>query len=288
VAREVTRGLTNNFDRATAIKQFVSHQCAYNLNVVTPPLDRDLVHYFLFDSRQGYCNSFAAAMTLLCRYAGIPARVVSGFLPGETGFKDTYTVKVKDKHDWTEVFLPHIGWVTFDATEGARVIDGTAGAKRRATVSFLAWFFSHGPLPPLTGIAVLSLIGYLIRTELTSRLNRRRGGSRGGFERPATNLAVIQLYSEACSALARRGLVRSPNETADEFVKRVEESAAQEGLTTAELLRQMTDAYTHFRFGLVIASEADVRSAQDLLGKIKTDCSRGRRRDVRKEAATAV
>src|SRR5207248_3106238 len=79
LAREITRDLKTNYDKAEAIKEYIAQNCKYNLQAPPAPRDRDIVEYFLFESHQGYCDKFAASMVLLCRYAGIPARLASGF-----------------------------------------------------------------------------------------------------------------------------------------------------------------------------------------------------------------
>lgn len=123
-AYEIARSRSNQYDRVIALKQFVEKQCAYNLNAEAYPRDRDVVDYFLFESKEGYCDAFATSLAVMCRYVGIPARVATGFLPRfqdkETG---DYILREADRHMWTEVYFPDYGWIAFDATEGARVID---------------------------------------------------------------------------------------------------------------------------------------------------------------------
>ncbi len=71
---------------------------------------------FLRD-RKGYCEQFAATMTLMLRGLGVDARVGVGFLPG--AFVDNqYVVSTKDAHAWVEVNLPGGGWTIFDPTPG--------------------------------------------------------------------------------------------------------------------------------------------------------------------------
>lgn len=60
----------------------------------------------------GSCRDFAALFIEACRYLGLPARFVSGYLhnpgsqlPGST-------------HAWSEVYLPGAGWIGFDNTSG--------------------------------------------------------------------------------------------------------------------------------------------------------------------------
>jgi transglutaminase-like putative cysteine protease len=67
--------------------------------------------------RQGYCEHYASTMAVLLRKAGIPARLVEGFLPGRldvaTGRE---VVLTSSAHAWVEVFFPGIGWYKFDPT----------------------------------------------------------------------------------------------------------------------------------------------------------------------------
>jgi len=72
---------------------------------------------FLFTRRQGHCEYFASAMTILLRTAGIPARIVTGFLGGEYNpITDLWVVRASDAHSWVEAWIPGFGWSTFDPT----------------------------------------------------------------------------------------------------------------------------------------------------------------------------
>lgn len=79
------------------------------------PLDR-----FLFKTRRGFCEHYAASFSALMRAAGIPARVVVGYQGGEwqqpandAGFLQ---LSNSDAHAWSEVWLPGRGWVGVDPT----------------------------------------------------------------------------------------------------------------------------------------------------------------------------
>lgn len=70
---------------------------------------------FLFERRQGHCEHFATALTVLLRARQIPARVVGGFFGGErVGAR--YVVRAGDAHAWSEAFIAGSGWLTLDAT----------------------------------------------------------------------------------------------------------------------------------------------------------------------------
>lgn len=72
------------------------------------------VDEFLFDTRQGFCEHYASAFTLLMRAAGIPARVVTGYLGGEMN-DDYMIVRQSDAHAWSEVYIDGV-WQRFDPT----------------------------------------------------------------------------------------------------------------------------------------------------------------------------
>ena len=94
-----------------------------------PPLMiDDTVDEFLFDKRQGFCEHYASAFTILMRAAGIPARVVTGYQGGEINPVGNYLiVRQYDAHAWTEIWLENQGWIRVDPTSAvspARVNEG--------------------------------------------------------------------------------------------------------------------------------------------------------------------
>ena len=51
------------------------------------------------------------------RSVGIPARLATGFVPGEKdGLSGHFVVRERDAHAWTEIYFPGIGWQGFDPT----------------------------------------------------------------------------------------------------------------------------------------------------------------------------
>ncbi len=82
-----------------------------------PELGRHTVDEFLFDTRRGFCEHYASALTFMLRSADIPARVVAGYQGGETNpLGDHLRVRQRDAHAWVEAWLTGQGWVRFDPT----------------------------------------------------------------------------------------------------------------------------------------------------------------------------
>jgi transglutaminase-like putative cysteine protease len=98
-----------------AMEYFRSNNFQYTLN---PPLmEKDPVDAFLFEKRKGYCEHYASAFAFLMRAAGIPARVVVGYLGGDKNPYGNYLiVRQYHAHAWAEVFLEGKGWVRIDPT----------------------------------------------------------------------------------------------------------------------------------------------------------------------------
>lgn len=137
LAFEIVQGLTSDIEKARAIEQWVARRAKYNLNAPATPRDVDPVHFFLFESQEGYCDLFASSFVVLARQAGLPARYATGWLVGDIPLDQLgwRTVRDKDYHAWAEVYFEGYGWVAFDPTQGAEQVPGSErGSSRRAAV----------------------------------------------------------------------------------------------------------------------------------------------------------
>jgi len=118
LAMDVTARQTNDYDRAAEIRRYLIGHYSYTLDLTGPTgRNPDPLGYFLFSSHAGHCEYFATAMTVMLRSIDVPARYVTGFLPGE--YNDVggdYIIRGSDAHAWVEVFFNGYGWITFDPT----------------------------------------------------------------------------------------------------------------------------------------------------------------------------
>ncbi len=77
----------------------------------------DSVDTTLFDTKRGFCGHFASAYATMMRAAGVPARIVTGYLGGEWNPTGGYfIVRQSEAHAWTEVWLEGQGWTRIDPT----------------------------------------------------------------------------------------------------------------------------------------------------------------------------
>ncbi|HAZ60958.1 MAG TPA: DUF3488 domain-containing protein, partial [Gammaproteobacteria bacterium] len=98
-----------------ALAHFRGEEFHYTLRPPQP--EGDPVDDFLFVSRRGFCEHYAAAFVVLMRAAGVPARVVTGYQGGQWNAVGGYLlVRQRDAHAWAEVWRDGHGWVRVDPT----------------------------------------------------------------------------------------------------------------------------------------------------------------------------
>lgn len=136
------------------LQRFRSEPFVYTLN--PPQLADNAVDEFLFETRSGFCEHYAAAFTLVMRAAGVPARIVTGYQGGEFNPLGGYLlVRQSDAHAWSEIWVPARGWLRVDPTAAvaperiergaSAVLDASPGFagiwedSRLASQASLAW-----------------------------------------------------------------------------------------------------------------------------------------------------
>jgi transglutaminase-like putative cysteine protease len=292
LAREVTAGSADAAAAAGRLSAHLSAHYRYTLalkrqtQTTLAPLEE-----FLFVRRSGNCEYFAAAMAVMLRSIGVPARVVAGFQQGEWNpYGRYFMVRLSDAHAWVEVHLDGRGWVAFDPSpraeatadempgrvslylDAARMrwyryvvnwslrdqVQLAASVHRQAADArvALAW-----PSDWRVSPGVLTSAGLAVMVALLWGL-RRYGHlvPRGG---PAARVPAF--YERALRLLARRGLTPGAAETARQFAARVEEHAPDR----AAAFGRLTGYYERARFGDAPLSEAerqDVTRALAALG----------------------
>lgn len=259
-----------------------------------PLLGEDPVDEFLFDSRRGFCEHYAAAFVTLMRGAGVPARVVTGYQGGEANpLADYLIVRQSHAHAWAEVWLESQGWVRVDPTAAIppERIEAAPDLRRfRSTTPALdielGWMTRRLAQVRYRWDALNNawnqwVLGYnhQRQLELLQRLGLLRFGWQGaiGFLLAAIALllalvalqllrrprgegdAVGTLYQRYCSKLARLGLARAPQEGPLHFARRV--AAARPDLAAA--VEEISGLYIALRYGGAPAAEllAQLRAA---------------------------
>lgn len=261
-------------DRALA---WIRRDFGYTLD--TPLPGRHAVDEFLFDTRAGYCEHFSSAFVVLMRAAGIPARVVTGYVGGyRNPIGDYWLVRRSDAHAWAEAWLPGRGWVRVDPTaavaperifdtladrapgaafgEFAPAVDMADWLRRgwndfvlgfdaeRQRAMFRPWGLDAAPWQLAALFSAIAGVALALTAWLVGRRERERD-------------AILRAWHVLGRRYARIGLARRPDEPALAWATRV---AASRG-DRAKALLVLSRRFVRWRYA---AGQADPRVASAL------------------------
>jgi transglutaminase-like putative cysteine protease len=242
---------------------------------------------FLVD-RQGYCEQFAAAMTLMLRSLGVQARVGVGFLPG-TSSGGEYVVSTRDAHAWVEANIPGAGWFAFDPTPGRaeassvppdaqdappteeEIPQVTAVPEPTPQQEDLPEDVLEEPSPLgsfpteiLWAALAIAVVGFIPAAKTVRRRRRSRG---------TADEIVVGAYSELVDRARDLGKRQRSSETLREFVRRILADDPD-----AQLLATLS---ARALYGPVVSSNEDAKQAWAALvgadGALRRRTSRRRR-----------
>jgi len=130
-------------------------QPPFRYTLLPPKLGENPTDAFLFETQAGFCEHYASSFVLLMRLAGIPSRIVLGYLGGEYNpLSGDYLIRQSDAHAWAEVWLEGRGWTRVDPTAA---ID-PARVERELRVDTLG-----RPAPARFRVEETSALGRLVR-----------------------------------------------------------------------------------------------------------------------------
>ena len=266
LVNEIVPANTEVTEKLTLLRGYLgSGDYRYTLQAKAVPPGEDAVSYFLFDSREGYCDLFASAFAIMCRAAGIPSRLAIGFAAGEPDDSGkTYTVRQSDGHAWVEVFLADHGWVAVDPTPpGQEEI-----AQKEAQTTTPRWKMA---LQRMRVSVIFFLLIALVSAALTKVLwfdpwweqfkwEKRMCATRRG--------RVAVFYARMCRLLGRRGYLRQPSQTPLEYLTALSDSKATlgEALPRAEALTRL---FVSIRYGNGPMEQDAVSAAEKIFLQLK-------------------
>ncbi len=215
--------------------------------------------------KEGHCEMFAAALALLARTQGIPARVVTGYRVSETNpLTGVSVVRERNAHAWVEVWLDG-HWTAVDPTPPAEL-----AGKPRPTWTEHVWDALGTEIdrfwaavvradPVTLGLGFVALgIAYLSVRRALAALRRRAPRSAEVAQE------ALASYDELEASLARAGLERKPSEPIERFATRIAEGGEAWAGDAASAIRR----YAALRYGSE-GSERDVaRELSELAQRI--------------------
>jgi hypothetical protein len=119
-AERVTKGATNDFDRAVLLQQWFRSEGGFTYSTdPAPGSGIRTLERFVTSDKVGYCEQFSAAMAVMARTLHIPARVAVGFLRADrVGGQSVFSSH--DLHAWPELYFEGVGWIVFEPTPADR------------------------------------------------------------------------------------------------------------------------------------------------------------------------
>ena len=245
----------------------------------------------------GFCEHFSASFATLMRLAGVPARVVVGYVGGEPNESGGYLiVRQSDAHAWTEIWLDDQGWTRVDPTAElvperlttdlqtllGGGLDGVIAARRQTW-----WWQAYQTLRLAWDNVNYKWYSNVVRYEqdeqrsLLDRLGLKDwrrlavvpilagivllglGLVALWVRRPARHPdPAVRLWQDLCRRLSRRGITRLPSEGSLAFSQR---AAAALPELAAPIL-EFGQAYASLRYGE--GMQASLKTLRDNLHRI--------------------
>ncbi|MFO7724995.1 MAG: transglutaminaseTgpA domain-containing protein [Oceanipulchritudo sp.] len=113
---------------AQGLSDYLREDRGYSLESRIPGGEADALLRWVESGEPGHCELYAGAFVLISRYAGFPARLVTGYSGGDwNGYENYFMVRNRHAHAWCEIFDPERGWVRADPTPGYETDPGTVG-----------------------------------------------------------------------------------------------------------------------------------------------------------------
>ncbi len=266
-----------------ALAMFRNEEFVYTLQPPALDVRGNPVDQFLFDTRRGFCEHYASAFAVLMRSAGIPSRIVTGYLGGtENPLNGLMTVRQSDAHAWTEVWIAGRGWQRVDPTGAVapeRIESGLSDALPlgeslpglafadsellwrlrhgwdAVSAKWNEWVLGYGQATQASFLRWLGMDNPSIRNLLLALTVAVSGVLMvlslwlALRARPAPGDPLVPIYNRFCARLAARGTARQPTEGPLDFAGR---AAAAHPEAAAEI-DAITRLYLSLRYGAASA-----------------------------------
>jgi transglutaminase-like putative cysteine protease len=119
LASEIIRGGRDDRARVALLENYFRNG-GYRYSTVDLATGNRALEQFIFEDKKGHCEFFASSFALLLRAAGVPCRLVGGYLGGEyNDFGGYYLVTDAKAHVWVEVYIEGSGWERIDPSSFA-------------------------------------------------------------------------------------------------------------------------------------------------------------------------
>ncbi|HQB38686.1 MAG TPA: transglutaminaseTgpA domain-containing protein [Deltaproteobacteria bacterium] len=116
---DLVAGIDSDGKRLAALEGYLRNG-GYRYAAQDMPIGEDALEQFLFVKKQGNCEFFASALGIMLRLAGVPCRLVGGYLGGEYNqLGGYYQISEDMAHVWVETHVAGQGWLRIDPSSFA-------------------------------------------------------------------------------------------------------------------------------------------------------------------------
>ncbi len=295
LAYAITKDAETTYDKLKAIEEYLKTY-TYSVTPGELPEGADFVDYFLFENKQGYCTSFASAMAILGRCAGVPTRYVEGFLVDNSDKeKFDYQVRHRKAHSWAEAYIEGVGWIPFEATppfydyrytqwpEYIKNNDSTSNGSMNIPIPIMPQELMTNPLGfvreeklPNTmiggiilSITVVTVLLLLLIYDIVLRLKYRKSFKKADYSRK-----MYLLFLRILAMLKREGYTLGAQDTILTLSDRIRDIYHYDRV----MFRDVAEVFMKYRYAEAEISESEFRKAeifhQGLLDKHRSETGR--------------
>ncbi len=283
---------------ARALSDYLAYskEYTYTLDLQRQRAGLDPILDFLFYTKSGHCERYAAALTLMLRSVGIPARMVKGYKGLEHLGGGNYVVHQSQLHAWVEALVPSrdvpesFDWVTLDPTPefgtspappfslGRLWSDGQRGGQfiwdelivgynSDNQADLMGLLRTAGLLPGVrAGLLVGGVLAIWGAVVLLRRWRRRHTD-------PAVIAPAVSFYRRLLELLAQyRGLTPATGQTPREFAQTAATVLGEQTATAgwADVPLHAAELYYRVRFGARSLDEAEDKALATRLDELAT------------------
>lgn len=285
LASDITKGLSTDEEKAVSIEKYLRSNYKYTLNPAQGKGESPLED-FLFYSKEGYCEHYATAMTIMLRALNIPSRLVTGFVQGEwNSYGNYFIIRQQDAHSWVEAYIDGKGWVRFDPTPPSGIASLNKPMAVTLYLDMLRWKWNRYVIhysftdqqklaktvegrsknifeklrssfniqKPKGAQYLLSVLAVIIAIALTTAVFWKLIGLK------SKKAKTPPFYIETLKVLKRKGISRAPQETPLEFALRTGNSN----------VRLITEAFHKERYGDVELAHEELEGVKTALKELK-------------------
>ena len=286
LALEITADSPTDYEKVRAIINYLENNYTYNLMPKVPENNRrDKVEFFLFDSKEGFCQHYSSAAALLLRSIGIYTRYVTGFrvdlsILDMEDYYDPVLIDIlasgyipvmdNDAHTWIEVYFNEYGWIMFESTGLSAETVSQQLQNETDIEPVVEEVYELSPLTKrailITGIvlAVLAAIGLAASLILMIRRSKQI------YRKSDSSYRFIVHYKILMDYLRAGSLKKYDYETPLEYAVRIDEEVKEE----ADSLMSQAAAYTGIIYGNRPIDEEQVYRLKCYMRAIKKSLKR--------------